>query len=242
MTVGGTGQAAAWAFVLCCAAATDALDNGAARVPALGWSTWNAFGSNVSDAMVRESAAAIVKSGLRDAGYSYVNIDDGWACQRDSRSGELVPCPQFPNMTALGDHLHGLGLRFGLYTVWGKTTCASMPAREFHGSWGHVSSQRQCQTSTVCFLSLTLTFVCGGRPLLLVHAGGTGRRNVCQVGLRLSQGGQLRRPNEWHAVGSLLPHARWPQRDRAQHLLLNHAAVWPLQRSEGRQTRLRHRH
>ena len=125
-------------LVLCCAAATDALDNGAARVPALGWSTWNAFGSNVSDAMVRESAAAIVSTGLAAAGYSYVNIDDGWACERDATSGELVPCSQFPNMTALGTHLHGLGLRFGLYTVWGKTTCASSAAREFHGSWGHV--------------------------------------------------------------------------------------------------------
>ena len=114
-----------------------ALDNGAGRTPALGWSTWNVFNKNVSDARVRESAAAIVSSGLASAGYTFVNIDDGWACGRDSATGELVPCPQFPNMTALGDHLHGLGLRFGLYTVWGETTCASTTTRPFYGSWGH---------------------------------------------------------------------------------------------------------
>ena len=71
------------------------------------------------------------------ATYTYVNIDDGWACERDAVSGELVPCPQFPNMTKLGDDLHKQGLKFGLYTVWGRTTCASSAARPFHGSWGH---------------------------------------------------------------------------------------------------------
>lgn len=99
--------------VCAAAGAADALDNGAARTPALGWSTWNAFSKNVS------------------------NIDDGWACSRDAATHELTPCAQFPNMTALGDHLHGLNLKFGLYTVWGQTTCASTPAKQFHGSWGH---------------------------------------------------------------------------------------------------------
>ena len=127
------------ALVAVCATAgtADALDNGAARTPALGWSTWNAFNKNVSDALVRESAAALVSSGLAAAGYTYVNIDDGWACERDAATNELIPCAQLPNKTALGDHLHGLGLKFGLYTVWGQTTCASTSTRAFHGSWGH---------------------------------------------------------------------------------------------------------
>ena len=49
--------------------------------------------------------------------FRYVNIDDGWACERDAATHELTPCPQFPNMTALGAHLHGLGLQFGLYVT-----------------------------------------------------------------------------------------------------------------------------
>ena len=97
----------------------------------------NAFNKNVSDALVRESAAALISTGLRDAGYTYVNVDDGWACERDASTGELVPCSSFPDMRALAEHLEEHSLKLGLYTVWGATTCASTTERPFHGSWGH---------------------------------------------------------------------------------------------------------
>lgn len=102
-----------------------------AATPPMGWSTWNHFHHDISDAMVRAQADAMVASGMRDAGYVFVNIDGGWEGERDSR-GVLHPNKDFPDMKALGDYIHSKGLKFGLYTGPGPRTCAGAPA-----SYGH---------------------------------------------------------------------------------------------------------
>jgi alpha-galactosidase len=106
-------------------------DNGLARTPPMGWNSWNHFHTEISDATVREVADALVSSGMRDAGYVYVNIDDGWQGKRDA-NGELQPNEHFPDMKALADYVHGKGLKLGIYSSPGPRTCAN-----YEGSYGH---------------------------------------------------------------------------------------------------------
>ena len=102
--------------------------------PPLGWNSWNTFGNNISDSLIRESARAMVDSGLKDAGYEYIVIDDCWALRQRDENGRLVPDPEkFPEgMCALSDYIHSLGLKFGMYTCVGERTCADYP-----GSYDH---------------------------------------------------------------------------------------------------------
>lgn len=109
-----------------------AQQNDLAPAPPMGWSTWNHFRHDISDTLVRQQADALVASGMRDAGYVYVNIDGGWEGYRDA-NGVLHPNKNFPDMKALGDYIHSKGLKFGMYTGPGPQTCAGAPA-----SYGHV--------------------------------------------------------------------------------------------------------
>ncbi len=99
----------------------------------MGFNTWNKFACDVSEQLIRETADAIVSSGMRDAGYRYVVIDDCWQVARDS-AGRLVADPtRFAHgMKALAEYVHGKGLRFGLYTDAGAKTCQGRP-----GTLGH---------------------------------------------------------------------------------------------------------
>jgi alpha-galactosidase len=94
----------------------------------MGWNSWNRFGCNVSEQLIRETADAFVSTGMRDAGYRFVVIDDCWQVSRDDH-GRIVPDRQrFPSgMKALADYVHGLGLKFGLYSDAGARTCEGRP-------------------------------------------------------------------------------------------------------------------
>ena len=104
-----------------------------ALTPPMGWNSWNKFACNVSEDMIKGMADAMVKSGMKDAGYQYLNIDDCWQVSRDS-NGNIVADPQrFPHgMKAVGDYIHSLGLKFGVYSDAGSKTCAGRP-----GGLGH---------------------------------------------------------------------------------------------------------
>src|SRR5689334_24433933 len=104
-----------------------------ALTPPMGWNSWNKFACNVSDELVRGIADAMVQSGMKDAGYQYVVIDDCWQVRRDG-NGNIVADPQrFPNgIKALADYIHSLGLKFGIYSDAGSKTCEGRP-----GSLGH---------------------------------------------------------------------------------------------------------
>jgi alpha-galactosidase len=105
--------------------------NGLARTPPMGFSTWNHFETAIDDPTIRGVADALVSTGMRDAGYVYVNIDDGWQGDRDEH-GTLRANQKFPDMKALADYLHERGLKLGIYTSPGPKSCAG-----YEGSYGH---------------------------------------------------------------------------------------------------------
>lgn len=106
---------------------------GLADTPPMGWNSWNKFACNINEQLIREVADAMVETGLRDAGYVYLNLDDCWHGQRDSL-GFIQPDPErFPSgMKALADYVHSKGLKIGIYSDAGRSTCGGRP-----GSFGH---------------------------------------------------------------------------------------------------------
>ncbi len=102
-----------------------------AQTPPMGWNSWNYFFGKVTDKDIRDSADQIVASGMKDAGYVYVNIDDTWEGQRDA-NGVLHTNEKFPDMKALADYVHSKGLKIGIYSSPGPKTCAG-----YEGSYGH---------------------------------------------------------------------------------------------------------
>jgi alpha-galactosidase len=105
-----------------------ALENGLARTPPMGWNSWNKFGCDVSEQLIRRIADSMVSSGLKDAGYQYVVIDDCWQVARD-KEGNIIPdSKRFPNgIKSLADYVHSKGLKFGIYSDAGTGTCQNRP-------------------------------------------------------------------------------------------------------------------
>ena len=95
-----------------------------AKKPPLGWNSWNTFGNNISEELIRQTADAMVSTGLRDAGYEYVVIDDCWSLRRRGPDGRIVPDPvKFPSgIKPLADYIHSLGLKLGMYSDAGTKT------------------------------------------------------------------------------------------------------------------------
>lgn len=107
---------------------------GLVKTPPMGFNTWNTFASNIDEFMVKETAEAMIRNGMRDAGYVYIVLDDTWSAMERDLDGNLQAHPEkFPSgMKALGDWLHARGFKFGIYGCAGRKTCADYP-----GSWGH---------------------------------------------------------------------------------------------------------
>lgn len=124
--------AVALLFAALAARGALALDNGF-TLPALAWSSWNHYQGDVSDSLLRAAADAMVSSGLRDAGYTSINLDDGWAHNR-SADGTINPDPAlFPQgLKPVIDYVHSKGLSFGIYTARGSTTCMGRPGSDSH--------------------------------------------------------------------------------------------------------------
>jgi alpha-galactosidase len=129
-----------------------------AAKPPMGWNSWNHFAERVTDADVRATADVLVSSGMRDAGYIYVNVDDTWEGQRDA-AGNIHSNSKFPDMKALGDYIHSKGLKFGIYSSPGPRTCAG-----YEGSYGHEDQDAATYASWgVDFLKYDL---CGLRDVM----------------------------------------------------------------------------
>jgi alpha-galactosidase len=106
----------------------EALDNGLALTPPMGWNSWNTFGCDVNEELIRGMADAMVSSGMRDAGYKYIVIDDCWQVARDEKGNIVADSKRFPSgMKALADYVHSQGLKFGLYSDAGTATCQGRP-------------------------------------------------------------------------------------------------------------------
>jgi alpha-galactosidase len=105
-----------------------------APTPPMGWNSWNTFGCDINEQLIRDTADIIVESGMRDAGYEYVNIDDCWMAPERDAEGRLQPDPvDFPNgIAALADYVHARGLKLGIYSSAGTETCQGLPASLGH--------------------------------------------------------------------------------------------------------------
>jgi alpha-galactosidase len=114
-----------------------AQEQNAAPTPPMGWNSWNHFAERVDDRGVRAAADALVASGMKDAGYVYVNIDDTWEAGRDAQ-GIIQPNSKFPDMKALADYVHSKGLKIGIYSSPAAKTCAG-----YEGSLGHEERDAQ---------------------------------------------------------------------------------------------------
>ena len=132
-------------------------DNGLARTPPMGWNSWNKFASRVDDATVRSIADAMVSSGLKDAGYQYINIDDTWEAGRDAQ-GNITTNKKFPDMKALADYVHSKGLKLGIYSSPGPNTCAG-----YEGSYGH--EEQDARTYAAWGIDYLKYDWCGARNL-----------------------------------------------------------------------------
>ncbi len=129
-----------------------------ASTPPMGWNSWNKFGCDVSEDLIRQVADAMVTSGMKDAGYQYVVIDDCWQVERGSNGDIVADAKRFPSgMKALADYVHAKGLKFGLYSDAGTKTCQGRPgsrgyefqdARQY-AAWGvDYLKYDWCSTST----------------------------------------------------------------------------------------------
>jgi alpha-galactosidase len=120
-----------------------------ALTPPMGWNSWNCFANAVSEDRVKRAADALVKSGLVNHGWIYINVDAGWPNRRDSKDpasrgefrdakGNIVLNSKFPDMKGMADYIHGLGLKAGLYSSPGPWTC-----EDYTGSWQHEEQDAQ---------------------------------------------------------------------------------------------------
>lgn len=117
--------------------------NGLALTPPMGWNSWNKSGCEVNEKIVRGAVDAMVSTGMKDAGYQYVVIDDCWHGDRDKNGFITADAKRFPSgMAALADYVHSKGLKFGIYSDAGRMTCASRP-----GSQGHEYQDAQTYAS-----------------------------------------------------------------------------------------------
>ena len=98
-------------------------DNMIGQTPPMGWNSWNCWGLTVTQEQVMASTQALIDKGLADYGYSYINIDDGWEASERNPDGTLDANEKFPSMKGLIDWLHERGLKFGIYSAPGATTC-----------------------------------------------------------------------------------------------------------------------
>jgi hypothetical protein len=122
------------------AGTAGALDNGLGATPALGWSSWNFFTYGINESIALQIGAALVSTGLRDVGFTYVNIDAGSLQRTRGRDGRIAPDPaKFPRgMRFLSDRLHAMGLRLGVYTDLSDGSCGTGP-----GSKGHYKADAE---------------------------------------------------------------------------------------------------
>lgn len=149
----------------------------------MGWNSWNTFGPKIHEKLIMEIADAMVEKGYRDAGYTYIVIDDCWSLRERDTEGNLVPDPEkFPRgMKFLADYIHERGMKFGMYSAAGVKTCAGYPGSYGHefqdakafASWGvdflkydlcHFPGKGDCKNA---YLTMSMALRSSGREIML---------------------------------------------------------------------------
>ena len=160
--------------------------------PLMGWSSWNTYHVNINEELIKRQADALVGQGLKDAGYLYINIDDGFFGYRDEQ-GKMHPHPErFPNgMKVVSDYIHSLGLRAGIYSDAGDNTCGSIYDNDINGVgsglYGHEQQDMDLYLKEWNYDFIKIDY-CGSRELGLDEEkryrticeaiGQTGRKDV----------------------------------------------------------------
>ena len=183
---------------------------GLALTPPMGWNSWNKFACNVSAELVRGMADAMVKSGMKDAGYQYVVIDDCWQVSRDGNGNIVADAQRFPNgIKAVADYVHSVGLKFGIYSDAGAKTCQGRPGGLGHeyqdalmyASWGvDYLKYDWCNTlpgqnAQASYANIRAALDASGRPIVL---------SICEWGKdRPWLWGQEVGGNLWRTTGDI---------------------------------------
>jgi len=173
-----------------------------AQTPPMGWNSWNTFQININEQMLRDMVDAYVSSGMRDAGYTYFVLDDGWMSKERDSNGNLVADPKkFPSgMKAFADYVHSKGLKFGIYNCAGTQTCAGFPGTHgyeyqdarLYASWGvDYLKYDWCNTDSInardAYLTMSRAIRAAGRPMVFSlcewgnHAPWLWAKNVGQL-------------------------------------------------------------
>lgn len=152
-----------------------------ALTPPMGWNSWNTFSINIDEKLIKDVADSFVKDGLKDAGYQYIVIDDGWMAKERDAKGNLVADPvKFPNgMKAVVDYVHSKGLKFGIYNCAGSKTCGGFPGSRGHeyqdallyASWGvDYLKYDWCNTEKLnaegAYITMRDALYAAGRPMV----------------------------------------------------------------------------
>ncbi|MFR5073244.1 MAG: glycoside hydrolase family 27 protein [Bianqueaceae bacterium] len=173
--------------------------------PPMGWNSWNTFGENIDESLIRETADAMVDTGLRDAGYTYLVIDDCWSQKERGPQGDLrADERKFPNgMKAVADYVHSKGLKFGMFSCDGVLTCAGFPGRYGHefqdartfAEWGvdflkyDNCYKTKSMNGELLYRRMSMALKASGRDILFSACGGgasnpgtgCGARAICTV-------------------------------------------------------------
>jgi alpha-galactosidase len=194
--------------------------NGLAQTPPMGWNSWNKFGCNVNEATVRGVADAMISSGMRDAGYLYVVVDDCWHGPRDAEGNISADPERFPSgMHALADYIHARGLKFGIYSDAGRTTCGGRPGSQGHeyqdartyAAWGvDYLKYDWCATGTrnaeEAYALMADALRASGRDIVL---------SICEWGGNQPWLWAANIGNMWRTTGDIYDH--WDGVDRWMH-------------------------
>jgi alpha-galactosidase len=179
-----------------------------AQTPPMGWNSWNKFACHVNEQLIRETADAMVASGMKAAGYQYVNIDDCWQVSRDA-DGKIVADPAaFPGgIKALADYVHSKGLKLGIYTDIGTMTCAKRPGSQGHevqdaktyAEWGiDYVKVDWCNTGTldpeVAYAKFRDALAQAGRPIVF---------SICNWGVKAPWTWGPKTGNLWRTTGDI---------------------------------------
>jgi alpha-galactosidase len=181
-----------------------------ALTPQMGWNSWNKFGCNIDENLIRETADAMVKLGLKDAGYAYVNIDDCWHGTRDAGGSIRPDAARFPSgMKALADYVHARGLKLGIYSDAGATTCGGRPGSRGHeyqdaityAGWGvDYLKYDWCDTKGLnavgAYTTMRDAIRAAGRPMLL---------SICEWGDNKAWEWARDIGHSWRTTGDITP-------------------------------------
>lgn len=160
---------------------TDEEYESLAQTPPMGWNSWNIFGGQIDETKIRAIADAMVSSGMKDAGYEYIVMDDCWQLSRDAQGNIEADPETFPSgIKALSDYIHGLGLKFGLYSCAGDYTCQGRPGSNGHqyqdalkyAEWGvdylkYDWCSNGGQNAKAAYKTMSDAIKAAGRPIIL---------------------------------------------------------------------------